>query len=77
MQIFKILLLFFYLFSVNKMPVSTESIWARSYVIIEQTRGEVLEGKDIYLSRSVASISKIMTAIVAIESESKSDVLED
>lgn len=70
MKSFKILFLFFYLFSLNKMPVSTESIWARSYVIIEQTRGEVLEGKDIYLSRSVASISKIMTAIVAIESES-------
>ncbi len=42
---------------------------ARSYIVMEQTRGEVLEGKDIYLKRSVASISKIMTAIIAIEDE--------
>ena len=43
--------------------------FARSYVLIDGYNNEVLEGKNYHLIRSVASISKIMTAIVALESE--------
>lgn len=42
--------------------------YARSYIVMEQNSGKILEGKDIHLRRSVASISKIMTAIIALES---------
>ncbi len=64
------LLFFLFTFSNLRSPYYASSAGsARSYIVIEQTRGEVLEGKDIYLTRSVASISKIMTAIIAIEDE--------
>lgn len=76
MKILQIIFLFFYLFSMNKERISTQPVWARSYIVMEQTRKEVLEGKDIYLQRSVASISKIMTAIVAIESDALFQVVE-
>ena len=39
----------------------------KSYVVMDALNNEVIEGKDIHLVRSVASVSKIMTAIVAIE----------
>lgn len=42
---------------------------ARSYVLMDGYSGEILEGKDYHLVRSVASISKIMTAILALESD--------
>ena len=41
--------------------------YARSYIVMDYNTGEIMEGKDYHLIRSVASISKIMTAIVAIE----------
>ena len=44
--------------------------YARSYIVMDYNTGEILEGKDYHLIRSVASISKIMTAIVAIENSS-------
>lgn len=46
-----------------------ENIFARSYVVMEQNSGKLLESKDCNLQRSVASVSKIMTAIIALESE--------
>ena len=39
----------------------------QSYIVMESTQHNVLEGKNIHEVQSVASISKIMTAIVAIE----------
>ena len=39
----------------------------KSYIVMNATNAEVVEGKNINLVRSVASVSKIMTAIVAIE----------
>ena len=47
----------------------SSDFYARSYVVIDGYTNEVLEGKDYHLIRSVASISKIMTAIIAIESD--------
>ena len=40
---------------------------ATSYILIEQSTNKILEGNNYYQSRSVASISKIMTAIVVLE----------
>ena len=40
----------------------------KSYIVMNALNNEMIEGKDVHLIRSVASVSKIMTAIVAIES---------
>ena len=55
----KFLLILFLLFSLPMNNKISGEVSARSYVVMEQSSGEVLEGKDIYLTRSVASISKI------------------
>ena len=39
----------------------------KSYIVMNASNNEIIEGKDVNLVRSVASVSKIMTAIVAIE----------
>ena len=69
-----LLKMFFVLASLIGIPTKTEqvddSIYARSYVVMEQNSGNILESKDCNLRRSVASVSKIMTAIIAIESDS-------
>lgn len=54
----------------NYKKVEALDYYARSYIVMDYNTGEVLEGKDYHLIRSVASISKIMTAIVAIENSS-------
>ena len=43
------------------------NVQASSYIVIEQSTNKILEGSNYDIQRSVASISKIMTAIVAIE----------
>ena len=50
--------------------------YSRSYVVMDYNTGEILESKDKDLVRSVASISKIMTAIVAIENSSLDAYIE-
>lgn len=52
-----------------------DDIYSRNYVVFDYNSNEVLEGKDYNTSYSVASISKIMTAIIAIESEKLFDVI--
>lgn len=69
----KKLLLFFILLLLsltscgNIKVLETSNVIALSYIVIEQSTNKILEGNDYHFSRSVASISKIMTAIVAIE----------
>jgi D-alanyl-D-alanine carboxypeptidase len=47
---------------------SSRNYNARNYVVYDYNSQEILEGKDYYSQYSVASISKIMTAIIALES---------
>ena len=54
---------------------SLSSHLARNYIVYDSNIDEVLEGKDYQTSYSVASISKIMTAIIALESESLFDIV--
>ena len=69
----KKLLLFFILLLLsltscnNVKTLETGSVLASSYIVIEQSTNKILEGYNYNESRSVASISKIMTAIVTIE----------
>lgn len=58
----KLLLILIMLF-----PIKVYGISASSYIVMDQDSGRVLESKNIDNKRLIASISKIMTAIVAIE----------
>ena len=64
--IFMFLLCLFSLTSCN-FKTNEVSVSATSYIVIEQSTNKILQGNNYDVSRSVASISKIMTAIVAIE----------
>lgn len=69
-KLFLVVLLFFN----NAQPVYNKlQIYAQSYVVMDGYTTQVLEGRAIDLQRSVASISKIMTAMIAIEKGNLSD----
>ncbi len=70
-KILFILTIFFSIFTngTSKVTSSEASYYARNYIVMDDSTHEVLEGKAIYNAYSVASISKIMTAILALESE--------
>ena len=57
-------LLCFYLFTYKGYAISNS---ASSYVLMDMDTKVVMEGKNIHYSRYIASISKIMTCIIAIE----------
>ncbi|WP_139311214.1 D-alanyl-D-alanine carboxypeptidase family protein [Bacillus sp. MRMR6] len=52
------------------------SVSARSAVLMEQESGRVLFEKDAHTKRRIASITKIMTAVLAIESGKMSDIVK-
>lgn len=52
-----------------------KSYFAECYVVLNRDSHEVLEGKNIHKIRSVASISKVMTCIIALESNRIFDVI--
>ncbi|PLR76362.1 D-alanyl-D-alanine carboxypeptidase [Bacillus sp. V3-13] len=56
------------IFSVPQKLEASVSISARSAILIEQESGRVLYEKDAHTVRRIASITKIMTAVLAIES---------
>ena len=60
------LLFFVFFICVCRVNASTSS--ASSYVLMDQTTGRVLLSKDMNSSRLIASITKIMTSVLAIES---------
>lgn len=59
----------------ESIPTAAVPISCSSYVVVEKSTNKVLESKDMHTSRSVASISKIMTAIVAIENVNLEDIV--
>ena len=65
----KIRLLFIFLLSLTSCNKESQvsNVSATSYIVIEQSTNKILEGNNYDAQRSVASISKIMTAILAIE----------
>ena len=60
----KILLLLLLLIPLNTKAIETS---ANSAILMDMDSGRILYSKNIHTSKSIASISKIMTAIVAIE----------
>ena len=68
LRVLLLVLLLFSSFVNNKeFKENKENTDAKSYIVLEQKSKTIIEGKDIYYTQSVASISKIMTAILAIE----------
>ena len=59
---------------IPKVNASTSS--ASSYILMDSTTGRVLMSKDMHTKRLIASITKIMTATLAIESGKLNDVVE-
>lgn len=57
----------FLIISLLFIQVNAKEYSCTSSILIEQKSREIIEGKNIYHMQSVASISKIMTAIIAIE----------
>jgi len=68
--------MFFLCFLLCIVNVHAVDFQGQSYIVMESTQHNVLEGKNIHEVQSVASISKIMTAIVAIENGQLDDEYE-
>ena len=75
-KIITLVVLFIVIVSFKSDNVKAIEYYARSYIVMDYNTGEVLESKDMHLQRSVASISKIMTAIVALENSSLDKYVE-
>lgn len=63
------------IFSCIPKQTKAQGVSAQSAILMEQTSGRVLFEKDAYTKRRIASITKIMTAIIAIESGKMSDTV--
>lgn len=62
-------LLFFLIFIFLFIPIAKASVQTASeYILMDMDSGRILEGKDYNNPRLIASITKIMTCILAIES---------
>ncbi len=70
------LLITLFSFQTTSVAKAETSFYARNYIVMDAYSREVLEGKDIKKSYSVASISKIMTAIIALESDKLFNIIE-
>lgn len=60
------LFIFLFLIFINNCNASTSS--AYEYILMDQTTGRVIEGKNYNTPALIASITKIMTCVLAIES---------
>lgn len=61
-----LLFLFLFLIGLNNCYASTET--ANQYILMDQQTGRILAGKNYNNKALIASITKIMTAVIAIES---------
>lgn len=71
-MLFSLFLMLFFIF-VNNVNASTNS--ASSYILMDETTGRVIASKDMNSKRLIASITKIMTSVLAIESNKLDDVV--
>ncbi|MDX8359766.1 D-alanyl-D-alanine carboxypeptidase family protein [Cytobacillus sp. IB215316] len=71
------LLIIVLLLSVNQQAaVANNDVSAKSAILIEQETGRTLYGKNEHTKMRIASITKIMTAIIAIESGKLEDIVD-
>lgn len=71
----KKIVLFVILFFVSITFVNASTSSASSYILMDQTTGRVLASKDMNSKRLIASITKIMTSVLAIESGKMNDMV--
>lgn len=73
----KMLSLFFvfYILSLSCVPVSALEISAKSAVVIDAASKRVLFEKDAYTRRGMASTTKVMTALVALERANADEIV--
>lgn len=71
----KKIILFSLLFFVGITYCKASTSSASSYILMDQTTGRVLVSKDANSQRPIASITKIMTAVLAIESDKVDDII--
>jgi len=71
----KKVLLYSLLFFISIPIVKASTSSASSYILMDSTTGRVMASKDMNSKRLIASITKIMTATLAIESGKINDVV--
>lgn len=71
----KKIVVFLLLFLFLNPLVSASTSSASSYVLMDETTGRVLASKDMHSKRLIASITKIMTATLALESGKIDDIV--
>jgi D-alanyl-D-alanine carboxypeptidase len=71
----KFVTLFLILYFIIPINISGVSTSATSAIMMDMDSKRILYGKDIHNVRSVASISKIMTAVIAVESGKLDDIV--
>ena len=69
----RILLFLLCLFFCNRVYASTDS--AYEYVLMDMDSGNVLLSKNMHVPKLIASITKIMTCIIAIENGNLDDIV--
>ncbi|HAB66198.1 MAG TPA: D-alanyl-D-alanine carboxypeptidase [Firmicutes bacterium] len=57
-------------------PIYTKALSADSYIVMDMDSGRILEGKNIEEKSLIASTTKILTAIVAIENSNLEEIVE-
>jgi D-alanyl-D-alanine carboxypeptidase (penicillin-binding protein 5/6) len=71
-----ILVIIFIVFSTNAVAEELPNIDAKAYVLMDTTTGRILEGKNEDEKRAMASTTKIMTAIIALEKGDLASIVE-
>ena len=66
---------FFFLFLIALIPIKIQAISASSYIVMDANSKRVLEGSNIHTSRLIASTTKILTAIIALEKGNLDDIV--
>ena len=70
----KLLLIGLFIFiGINTCSASTLS--ANQYILMDETTGRIIKGKNYHTPMLIASITKIMTCLLAIESEKLEDIV--
>lgn len=66
---------FFFLFLIALIPIKIQAISASSYIVMDANSKRVLEGSNIHSSKLIASTTKILTAIIALEKGNLDDIV--
>lgn len=66
---------FFFPFLIALIPFKIQAISASSYIVMDANSKRVLEGSNIHSNKLIASTTKILTAIIALEKGNLDDIV--